>query len=192
VGKKYRKEDRSLPETILVRLIRVTLEVRGRRVKTWLVTSLLDARQYPAGEIRALYARRWRIETHFRDLKVALGVDILRSETPDGIRTELAARVCAANVVRMLIGEAAARAEIDPDRISFIESCRTILAFAPVMGSAPVRRLTILYEAMLVEMASHQNPHRPGRHEPRQVRRDLRRYPLLRVSRATWRDRLEA
>jgi hypothetical protein len=187
VGATYRRKDPALPKTVLVRLVRATLLIRGQRKRTWLVTSLLDPVRYPAEEIVALYARRWRIETHFEDLKVALGVDVLRSETPDGIRKELAARVCAANLVRMLIGEAADRAHIDPGQISFIESCRTILAFAPAMGSAPVRMLPLLYEALLAEIASHRPPFRPGRNEPRQVRRDHRRYPLLRVSRLTWR-----
>ena len=44
-------------------------------------------------KIVALYARRWRIETLFRELKINLSVDVLRSQRPDGIRKEIIARL---------------------------------------------------------------------------------------------------
>jgi len=48
--------------------------VRGKFQSVWLATSLLDASKYPAAEVVRLYAGRWRIETLFRELKVASGV----------------------------------------------------------------------------------------------------------------------
>jgi hypothetical protein len=187
IGSLYRHKDPSLPATVRVRFIRAVLRVRGRREVTWLVTSLLDPVRYPAAEIVALYARRWRIETLFRDLKLVIGADVLRSQTPTGIHAELAARLCALNIVRLIIGEAADRAGLDPGQISFIESCRTILAFAPAMRTAPVLALPALYDAMLTEIAAHRIPQRPGRNEPRLVRRNLRRYKMLTATRAEWR-----
>ncbi len=189
VGKSYRKTDDTLPATVTVRLVPAVLTVRGKRVRTWLVTSLLDPVRYPAQEIVALYARRWRIETHFRDLKVALGVDVVRSETAEGVRKELAARVCAANLLRSVMREAGERADVDPGRLSVAAAGRALMVFSCAMRVAPMRDLPPLYEALLVEIAAHRVPERPDRNEPRMVRRDRRSYPILRSSRSAWRAR---
>jgi len=184
----YRLQDPSLPRDITVRMIQIVARVRGRRQTMWLVTSLLDAKRYPAGEIAQLYARRWRIETLFRQVKVGLSADVLRSKRPDGVRKEVAARLIALNVVRSLILDAADAHNIDPHRISFVQALRTTLAFAPVMAIAPPERLPLLYRTMLHEISLHLVPHRPGRNEPRMIRREKKHYSDLRMTRQQWRD----
>jgi len=183
----YRRKDASLPATVRVRLIRVVLRSRGKREVTWLVTSLLDAKVYPARDIIELYARRWRVETLFRELKINLSTDILRSKTPEGVRKEVIARLTALNVLRMIVLEAAIKHGVDPLRISFINATRTVLLFAPALATEPFWKLLAIYRAMLAEIASHIVPLRPGRNEPRAVRRELRQYPLLRTTRQAWR-----
>ncbi len=150
-------------------------------------TSLIDAEKYPASEIVSLYATRWRIETLFRELKVTLSADVLRSKTPDGVRRELASRFCALNVVRTIMTEAARQGRVDPVRISFSHAVRAVLVFAPTMATAPLWSLGAIYDAMLAEIASHIVPQRPGRNEPRAVRRERIHYPSLRTTRALWR-----
>ena len=68
----YRRRDPTLPEHINVRFIKARLPIRGWHKDVWFVTSLLDAQHYPASEIVALYAQRWRIETLFHEVKVTL------------------------------------------------------------------------------------------------------------------------
>jgi len=181
------RKDPTLPREVVVRLIRIVVKSRGKREETWLVTSLLDADAYPAEEIVALYARRWRIETLFREVKITLSADVLRSKTVDGVRKEIIARLMALNIVRMTILEAAIEHECDPLRISFTHAVRAILAFAPALASEPIWKLPLIYRAMLAEIASHVVPERPGRNEPRAVRRDPKRYPRLRETRRAWR-----
>ena len=83
-------------------------------MRTCLVTYLPDPEAHPAREMRVLYRRRWRIESHFRDLKAALGAGTLRSVTPAVVRRELAARLRAADLVRMIIPEAGELSGVDP------------------------------------------------------------------------------
>ena len=161
--------------------------VRGKREAFWVVTSLLDARLYPAGEIAELYCRRWRIEALFREVKVGLGADVLRSLTPDGVRREVAARLLALNLVRSIMLEAAREHGVDPLRQSLSAALRTILAFAPDMASAPPAQLPLIYQAMLREIASQLVPRRPDRNEPRCIRRERLHYPYLHTTRAEWR-----
>lgn len=189
VNAKYRRLDPSLPETVTVRLIHAAVRIRGKRTVLWLATSLLDPVRYPAAEVLALYLRRWRIETLFREVKVQLGADVLRSQTPDGVRKEVIARLIALNVVRSILIQAALEHGADPLRLSFVGGVRAILSFAPAFAIQPAWRLPLLYEAMLAEIASHVNPERPGRIEPRAVRREPKHYPALRTTRADWRRR---
>lgn len=193
INKLHRRRDPSLPTHIEVRFLKAVLRIRGRRQTVWFTTSLLDPGRYPAEQIIALYAQRWRIETLFREVKITLSADVLRSQSPDGIRKEVAARLTALNVVRILMLEAAATAQIkDPLRISFVSAVRAILSFSPALGHAPLAAVPVIYQAMLIEIAHHVNPDRPGRLEPRAVRRDHKNYPSLRITRALWKARHHA
>jgi hypothetical protein len=193
INKLHRRKDPSLPTHIEVRFLKAVLRLRGRRQTVWFTTSLLDPVRYPAEQIVALYAQRWRIETLFREVKITLSADVLRSQSPEGIRKEIVARLTALNVVRTLMLEAAATAQIeDPWRISFVHAVRAILSFSPALGHAPLAAVPSIYHALLIEIARHVNPDRPGRLEPRAVRRDHKNYPSLRITRAQWKARHHA
>ena len=62
----------------------------ARTSEITLVTALLDSTSYPAADLAALYGRRWEVETNLRHLKQTLGMDILQTNTLDGIHKELA------------------------------------------------------------------------------------------------------
>jgi putative transposase len=188
INKNYRKTDRTLPSHLLVRFIQASVRVRGRYKKIWLVTSLLDDKRYPAAEIVTLYGRRWRIETVFEQLKIHLTADVLRSHSPEGIRKEFAARCIALNIVHSVILEAASVHHVDPMRISFAHTVRAILIFSSALACEPIFRLPEIYRALISEIAHHLVPERPGRIEPRAVRREHKHYPALRETRAEWRN----
>lgn len=187
VWPQYRRDDPTLPEKVRVRVIRSTVRIRGKKEKLWLVTSLLDAERYPADEIVALYGARWRIETLFEELKGTLSADVLRSRTPEGVSKEMAARILTLNVVRTIVVDAALQAGVRPEQISFVHAVRAVVAFSGEMARAPAWKLPVIYDAMLKEIASHLIPHRPGRNEPRAVRRETKHYPSLRTTRRLWR-----
>jgi putative transposase len=192
INQNYRKKDPSLPQHLLVRFVQATVRIRGRRQVIWLVTSLLDAQEYPAAEVVQLYGRRWRIETAFAQLKIRLSADVLRSHSPEGIRKEFAARCIALNIVHSVVLEAASLHHLDPLRISFAHTVRAILIFSPALACAPIPRLPQIYRAMILEIAHHLVPERPGRIEPRAVRREHKHYPALKETRAEWRKRYAA
>ncbi len=187
IGDVYRRKNPAIPKYITARFMRVQALIRGKYKSIWLVTSLLDAAQYPADEIAQLYLKRWRIETLFGQLKVNCSADLLRSKTVDGVRKEVAARVCAINIVRMIMLEAAAANDVDVMRISFVGAVRAIIAFAPALALRPAYQLPMIYQAMLTEIAAHLVPERLGRIEPRNVTHDPRGYPKLKTTRAQWR-----
>jgi hypothetical protein len=93
-----------------------------------LLTSLLDPLQAPAAELAALYHERWGIETALAELKTHLrGAKIvLRSKTPDLVRQEFYGLMMAHFAVRGLMHEAALKAAIDPDQLSFLHAVRVV------------------------------------------------------------------
>jgi hypothetical protein len=187
INRVHRRRDKELPKQVMVRLIRVRLEIRGVWKETFLVTSLLDAQAYPEEEIVELYSRRWRVETLLREVKVTLGADVLRSMTADGVKKEIMARLSAATIVRTLMVEAAIRSGEDPLRLSFSFAVRAVVSYAPAFAILPVWALREKYGEMLEEMAGHTTPWRPNRQEPRAVRLERKHYPTLRTTRALWR-----
>ena len=89
-----------------------------------LVTTILDPDQAPAAELAALYHERWEIETSLDEMKTHLrGARIvLRSKTPDLVRQEFYGLMMAHFAIRGLMHEAAHKADLDPDRLSFLHA----------------------------------------------------------------------
>ncbi|UCD95607.1 MAG: IS4 family transposase [Candidatus Zixiibacteriota bacterium] len=192
INNNYRLKDPRLPAHLMVRFIKATVRIRGQRKEIWFATSLLDNRKYPAQAIAELYIKRWRIETLFREVKVNFSSDVLRSQSPDGIRKEIIARLTAINIVRTIMMEAAVVKEVDPQRISFVGALRAIISFSPALASSSFWLLPQIYRAMLTGIASELVPERLGRIEPRMVRRQWQHYPSMKMTRTQWRLRYVA
>jgi hypothetical protein len=173
----------NLPEKITARLIRHEYHDNGTQKTMWILTSLLDAKRYPRDEIIEAYRNRWGIETHYNYLKTTLDMAVLRSKTPENVRSEIGTIMLAHNLVWMLIYEATENTEIPPERISFSSTVKTVLAYSPRICTASSAKRVRLYRGMLKRIATHLNRHRPGRKEPRKVKRDKKRYPTLRTTR---------
>jgi hypothetical protein len=192
INENYRKKNADLPSRVMVRFIKTRMRIRGRRNVVWFVTSLLDNRKYPANEIIELYAKRWRIETLFRQVKVNFSADVLRSQTSAGIHKEIAARLIAVNIVRTIMLEAAIEQQVDPVRISFVHAVRAIISFSSAIATETFWRLPQIYKSMLIEIAAHLTDERPDRIEPRMVRREWQHYPSFKITRTQWRAKYVA
>lgn len=165
----------TLPETLVVRELRYSVDRPGFRTRTvTLVTTLLDAAAYSAAALAELYGARWGVETNLRHLKQTMKMDVLRCKSTDGILKELTVYAMVYNLVRVLMGEAARRQGVAVERISFIDALRWLLD-AEVGDDLP--RLKV-------------NPDRPGRVEPRVRKRRPRQYPLMRKPRSELRKEL--
>jgi hypothetical protein len=108
----YSQDERAnLPEELILRQIKVAVNNPGFRTQEfYIVTTLLDATQYPAEELAGIYFKRWDVELFFRDIKTTMKMDILRCLTPEMIRKEILMHFIAYNCVRRLMYEAAEEA----------------------------------------------------------------------------------
>jgi hypothetical protein len=175
------KQWKTIPAQIWVRIIRSRLQMKGFRTRTmWIVTTLLDAELYPAVTIADLYLRRWQMELSFRDLKTTLGMESLRCRTPEMIEKEILTFLIAHNFLRALMAEAATTHQVPRQRISFKGTLDTIRSFHPAMLRASSKRIrNRLRCRLLAILAADQLPLRPGRSEPRAVKKRPKPYPLL-------------
>lgn len=124
-----------------VRVIEFDVTVRGRREHYRLITTLLDPRQASAMELAQLYAKRWKIETIFDELKNhrrSGGTAIaLRSKRPDLVRQDFYGLLLAHFGVRSIMLEAAREANVEPACLSFTHALSVVIRRLPEMVSFP-------------------------------------------------------
>jgi hypothetical protein len=179
-----------IPDELEVRVVRFQLQVPGFRPESLtLVTTLIDAQAYPAEELARLYARRWGIELWFRDIKTSMGMEQLRCLSPKMVHKELEMFLIGYNLIRALMAEASAIHDVPLDRISFkgtVDASRQYsIAIAQARSKKKQRELV---QELLRVMAADQVPERPGRYEPRAVKRRPKPYPLLNKPRRQFKE----
>lgn len=182
-----RRREQVLP----VRVIEYAIDDEGRPGATGttyrLVTNLLDPAQAPAGELAALYAQRWEIESILDELKTHQRGPrvILRSRTPEGVYQEAWGYLCVHYALRALIHDAADRGDLDPDRISFTKTLHAARRSVRAGLSSTVNLATALHRA-ITEILHPLLPKRRLRANARVVRRKMSNYALKRATHRAW------
>ncbi len=175
-----RSEWDGLPDTIEMREVSVTVRRPGHRTRTIaVVTTLLDAEQYSAGDLTDLFAQRWHCELDLRSIKRALGMHHLRGRSPQMVRKELWLHLLAYNLVRVRMAQAARLQSQTPRRLSFTAATKLIHHFAPHLVTSQGTLRVRLEAELLAAIGSCTIAHRPGRQEPRAVKKRERKYPYL-------------
>lgn len=172
----------ALPDQLTLRQVKVSVNTPGFRVKTfYLITTLTDARAYSASDLADLYFQRWDVELFFRDIKTTMGMDILRCRTPAMVQKELQMHFIAYNAIRLLMFDAAEKAATLPRRLSFKATIQALRQWEPLLNRRDLKRaererlISSLYHAI----AANPITHRPGRREPRCIKRRPKNYQLL-------------
>ena len=117
-----------MPKFIDVRIVRYSIARRGYRTRHVMIATTLDKQGWPDEKIAELYGHRWQIETCFNHLKTTMKMNVLRCTTLDGVKKELAVYLAAYNLVRLAMLKAAQEQRVSPDRISFVDAQRWLLA----------------------------------------------------------------
>ncbi len=168
-----------LPGAITVRELRCRIPPqRGRTREVTLVTTFLDCEKYTKEELTKLYQSRWEKsggETRLCEFKQTLGANVLRSTSEQGVLKDLWMHVLVFNLIRLLILRHARERGVDPRRLSFIDA-RDVLRYTDPDIQIPM----LIY-----------NPIRPGRAEPRVIKRRKDTYNVMTRPRETLRQALE-
>jgi hypothetical protein len=158
---------------LTVRILRFSLRRAGFRTRSvTLVTTLVDSQLYPPEQLALLYARRWEIELWFRDIKTSMGMEVLRCQSPKMIHKELEMFFIAYNLIRCLMLQASRQYHVDRRRLSFKGTVDSARQFAMAVAEARSRnKQKQLMDKLLQTIALDLVPDRPGRREPRAVKR---------------------
>jgi len=180
-----------MPESIEVREVLVQVDEPGFRTKSLVVvTTLCDAEEYAAEEIAELYRGRWLAELDIRAIKITLDMDVLRCKTPEMVRREVWTHLLAYNLVRRTILQSAFASGLSPRGLSFTAAMQAIAASWAIAALGDSGTFASLVDTHLTNLAGHRVGHRPGRVEPRAVKRRPKPHRLLSKPRAEARAEL--
>ncbi|MBF0177396.1 MAG: IS4 family transposase, partial [Magnetococcales bacterium] len=172
--------DQNVYETILPTLTIRETKVGGRV----LVSTFLDPHQVTRKELAELYKARWSVEIDLKFIKQIMKMDILRGKSPDMVRKEIGVHILAYNLIRTTMAQAADRCGITPNAISFKGAIQLLNAFGEKIVRALRDMKSRLVDELLQAIAYHRIGHRPGRMEPREVKRRPKLYPPLTIPRS--------
>jgi hypothetical protein len=141
-----------------------------------LVTTLLCPKDTPKQALKALYKSRWQVELDLRNIKTTLGMERLSCKTPAMAIKEIWIYLLAYNLIRLIMAQSALLAERLPRQLSFKHTLQLWTAWGQqgigIEDEAKLARLFVL-------IAQQQVGNRPGRIEPRAVKRRPKPFPLL-------------
>jgi hypothetical protein len=181
----------TIPESIDIREIKVVITHPGYRTKTLtVVTTLLERTCYPTPAFAELYLRRWYAELYLRDLKTTLGMETLHCQTPAMVEKELWLYAIAYNLVRATMNAAGQTYQVQMPLISFKGTWDTLQQWLPLLNQASSELFSDqpLYQRMLAYIAADRLVLRPGRREPRALKRRLKNFQLLTRPRAVFQE----
>lgn len=144
-----------------------------------LVTSLVDAAQVSKKELLVLYHARWQVELDLRSIKTVMQMGVLRCKSPEMVKKEIAVHLLAYNLIRSVMAQAALLGHVLPRQLSFKATLQLVRAFEENLRHAPRGRLTLCRAYLLAGVARLRLPDRPGRVEPRAVKRRPKSCSLL-------------
>lgn len=182
-----------LPKTLELREIRYHVVEKGRRTKTvTVVTTLTDSQQYAKEKITELYGFRWNSELDIRCVKDSLNLAHVRCKSPAMVRREIWATLLAYNLIRTTAAGAALLHDKQPRQISFVGSCQYVLASWMLLSCQLIDRQQMgeYCLAMLSQIAACVVANRPGRLEPRVLKRRRHGYKLMQQPRHVLRRKL--
>ena len=174
------EEYAQIPENIDLRETRYQVTEPGKETEIiTVVTTLTDPAEYSKEDIAELYGLRWNVELDIRQIKQTLNLDHVRCKSPEMVLRELWVTLLAYNLIRKLTAAAASVHGKQPRRLGFTLACQTVLASWMLLSTGSCRNPKAMYTILLKYVADNEVANRPGRMEPRVLKRRRHRYPLM-------------
>jgi len=170
------EEYRRYPKALTVREVKV-----GKKV---LVTTFLSPRQTSKNALGKLFQQRWQVELDLRNIKTTLGMETLSCKTPAMCEKEMWVYFLAYNLIRLLMAQAARQAGLSPRQLSFKHTLQLWVAWSGKQFLSDAKEDTAILFFLIAQIRVG---NRPGRIEPRAVKR--RPKPYLWLQKPRWEAR---
>jgi hypothetical protein len=161
------KAYKSAPDSLIVRELKVDGKI--------MITTMKCPKTYPKAALKSLYQSRWNIELDIRNIKETMGMNVLSCRTPEMAIKEIWVYLLAYNLSRLMMAQSAMLADIKPRNSSFKHCLQLWLYY--IRQSQRLNDESL--ELFLKMMAQQRVGNRPGRVEPRAVKRRPKLYPLV-------------
>ena len=182
-----------IPDTIIVREFKASIVVDGfRPEEIVIVTTLMDHKRFSKTKVKELYDGRWHVELDLRNIKSTMKMEKLTCNSPEMIEKEIWAGILGYNIVRSLMVIAANRSKLLPRELSFKSVLQGLAVYSPKWGCLDPAMNEILFDLFMEQIASQRVGNRPGRSEPRLVKRRPKPFGRLQEPRAAFKARLHA
>jgi hypothetical protein len=182
-----------IPEQLVLREIRFQVIEPGRRTKTIdIITTLVDADEYAKEEIAELYGFRWNSELDIRSIKSNLNLAHVRCKSPEMVHREVWTTLLGYNLIRTTAAGAALVHGKRPRQLSFTTTCQYVLASWMQLSTGLIAESMLegYLRLMLKQIAAREVANRPGRLEPRVLKRRRHGYKLMQKPRDVLRREL--
>jgi putative transposase len=174
------EEYAQIPESLTLRELQFTVSEPGYRSQTiTVVTTLTDPDVYPKEEIATLFGYRWNAELDIEAIKQTLHLDHVLCKSPAMVQRQVWVTLLAYNLIRTLIATAAAEHHKQPRQVGFTLACQTVLWSWMLLSTGVCRDAAGLWKQALARIAANEVANRPGRIEPRVVKRRPPPYRLM-------------
>jgi hypothetical protein len=170
----------SAPESLVIRELEVGCKT--------LVTTMTCPNTTPKSALKDLYKHRWQVELDIRNIKTTLGMETLSCKTPEMGEKEMWVYLLAYNLIRLVMARSALVADVMPRALSFKHTLQLWLAWGGTSAQTDDGDSIL---QLLVLVAAKSIGNRPGRIEPRAIKRRPKPYPLLTITRDLAREQVK-
>ena len=188
-----KEEFAKIPKTLTLRELKLSISEPGFRTKSIVViTTLTNIEEFSKEDIADLYGYRWNVELDVRSLKCNLNLDHVRCKSPEMVRRELWTTVLAYNLIRSTAAAAALLHAVKPRQISFTSTVQFVLQEWSLLAKQWVQPQQLLAFAnkLLQSIAACTVADRPGRIEPRVIKRRGKSYKWMTKPRHVLKEKL--
>jgi len=180
-----------IPKTMTLRQVEYQVTEPGFRTQTiTVITTLTDANEYPKEDIAELFGYRWHAELDIRAIKDTLGLDFVPCKSPAMVQRHLWVTLLAYNLIRKVAMAAATVHGKSARQMSFTLTCQQVLASWMLLSTGVCTDTNQLWRNILQRIAAQPVANRPGRIEPRAVKRRPKPYPLMSRPRREMKEQL--
>lgn len=183
----------ALPATLELREVRYQVTEPGYRSKSiTIATTLTDPIEYSREDLAQLYGFRWNAELDIRSLKQHLNLAHLRCQSPAMVQRELWMAMLGYNLIRTTAAAAALLHDKQPRELSFTATCQYVLSSWQLLSCAhwSAEQQEAYCREVLKQISRCHVGDRPGRIEPRVLKRRRHGYKLMQQPRSVLRAKL--
>ena len=167
----------SLPERLEIRIATFDATTDNLTEPLNVATTLVDHETYQTKDVGRLYGCRWHAELDIFSIKQSLNLDHLRCKSPDMVYREIWTTLLAYNMVRLVCAQAAFVHDKLARQMSFTIASNTLLSQWLMPPRESIRQE--LGKHNLFQIACNEVGNRPGRIEPRVIKRRPKPYSLM-------------